>query len=276
MKKLAILFLVMNVISCSSISVIHKEAEVHEDHSGSTELVQQIEKSIMAFASKEKKLENPYEKYKPQLTLLGDEVDYTRGIASVEENNAEVALVKDFDQQENVQQIPLELENGTSNVPFVAQSTEEVLRKTKEEKILDPDRVLRFLWPLKESYRITSSYGHRKIRKKRSMHKGIDIGAKKGSSIVAAESGKVIYSGWMGSYGNVTIIAHNNDYHTVYAHASRNFSKRGELVEKGQTIAQVGSTGRSTGNHLHFEIRFDNKALDPMDFYQGLGLASNP
>lgn len=89
-------------------------------------------------------------------------------------------------------------------------------------------------------------------------YNGIDIGASAGTPITAAASGKVITSkqgGWNGGYGNMIVISHNNGTQTLYSHNSSNVVYVGQYVEKGQTIGYVGSTGRSTGNHLHFEVR---------------------
>ena len=109
---------------------------------------------------------------------------------------------------------------------------------------------LRFAWPL-SAPRLTSRFGRRKGRP----HEGIDLGARTGTTIRAAESGKVIYSGWLGDYGKVVIVKHAGLYRSVYAHARVLHVAKGEFVERGRRIAEVGTTGRSTGAHLHFEIR---------------------
>src|SRR5690606_9771758 len=117
-----------------------------------------------------------------------------------------------------------------------------------------------FAWPVPSSKRISSGYGKRWGRH----HEGIDIPGRVGTSIVAAADGKVIYSGsGLGGYGNITVILHDNGYHTVYAHAKRNLTVAGQRVYKGQVIAQLGKSGRSTGPHLHFEIRKNSRPLNP-------------
>ena len=122
----------------------------------------------------------------------------------------------------------------------------------------------RFLWPVPSSKKISSHFGHRWGRK----HEGMDIPARKGARIVAVDSGVVVYSGReLGGYGNITVIAHKDGFFSVYAHASKNYTRKGQKVSRGQVIAEVGSTGRSTGNHLHFEIRRDSKAFNPYEFY---------
>ncbi len=125
---------------------------------------------------------------------------------------------------------------------------------------------INFKWPVPSKRRISSSFGRRgwSMRK----HDGIDIPAKRGSKIIAANNGVVIYSGKdIGGYGNVTVLAHPHGYFTLYAHAKKNLTKKGQRVNKGQTIALVGNTGRSSAPHLHFELRRDDEALDPEDFF---------
>lgn len=118
-------------------------------------------------------------------------------------------------------------------------------------------------WPVPSSKKLTSKFGKRWGR----AHEGIDIAARRGTAIVAAESGVVIYSGNdLGGYGNLTVISHAGGLFSIYAHAKRNFTKKGDKVHRGQVIGEVGSTGRSTGPHLHFEVRYDSKALDPLKF----------
>lgn len=118
-------------------------------------------------------------------------------------------------------------------------------------------------WPVPSSKRISSGFGMRRGRP----HHGIDIPAPSGTKIVAADSGVVIYSGrGLGGYGNTTVISHEQGFFTVYAHARRNYTRRGQRVRKGEPIAEIGNTGRSRGNHLHFEVRYDSKPIDPKGF----------
>lgn len=109
---------------------------------------------------------------------------------------------------------------------------------------------------------LTSNFGSRWGR----MHKGIDIGADSGAEIVAAESGTVICAKWVNGYGNYIVIEHQNGYSTAYAHCQGFCVSEGESVKKGQVIGLVGSTGNSTGPHLHFEILLDGEHQNPLDY----------
>lgn len=118
------------------------------------------------------------------------------------------------------------------------------------------------VWPL--TGRITSRFGYRSLRVGGSnMHYGLDIDGKTGDPIRAATSGTVTFAGWMGGFGNLVIVT-NGTTEYYYAHASKLFVAEGATVATGQTIAAVGSTGNSTGSHLHFEIRVDGSPVDPL------------
>jgi murein DD-endopeptidase MepM/ murein hydrolase activator NlpD len=115
---------------------------------------------------------------------------------------------------------------------------------------------------------ITSPFGWRMhpILGYEKFHAGIDFGADYGSLIYAADSGTVIFAGWYGGYGNAAIIDHGNRITTLYGHASELYVREGQAVQKGQPIAAVGSTGFSTGAHLHFEVRSNGEPTDPAPF----------
>ena len=124
-----------------------------------------------------------------------------------------------------------------------------------------------FALPLK-SYNISSNYGMRThpIFKRRKHHNGIDMSAPYGTPIIAAGAGVVIYAERKGGYGNMVMINHGKGYATVYAHMSTILVSNGQEVMEGQPIGKVGSTGISTGNHLHFEIRVNGKHHNPREF----------
>lgn len=116
---------------------------------------------------------------------------------------------------------------------------------------------------------ISSRFGYRThpIFKRRIFHGGIDFAAPSGYKIKSADHGAVIFAGRWGGYGNATIVDHGDKLTTVYAHQSRIIVKKGQNVVKGQLIGYVGSTGYSTGPHLHFEARKHGKPIDPMRFF---------
>ena len=122
-----------------------------------------------------------------------------------------------------------------------------------------------FAWPVPNTYNVTSYYGYRWG----TIHEGIDISnGVTDEAIVASDGGTVIWAGWDDSgYGYYVIIDHGNGYSTLYGHCNSVYVSQGEYVSQGQTIAGMGSTGYSTGTHLHFEIREGSTRLDPMTFF---------
>jgi murein DD-endopeptidase MepM/ murein hydrolase activator NlpD len=123
-----------------------------------------------------------------------------------------------------------------------------------------------FGWPVVG--KISSSYGWRRdpVRGGRDFHTGLDIRAPRGRPIVAAAAGRIVHSGWMGGYGRSIVISHPGGTTTLYGHASKLLVGVGTNVKRGQRIALVGSTGRSTGNHLHFEVRQKGRPMNPLKF----------
>jgi murein DD-endopeptidase MepM/ murein hydrolase activator NlpD len=123
-----------------------------------------------------------------------------------------------------------------------------------------------FIYPLVGI--VTSNFGWRihPILGYRRFHAGVDFGASHGSTIQAADAGVVIFSGWYGGYGNAVVISHGGSLTTLYAHASELYVSQGQTVQQGQAIAAVGSTGFSTGPHLHFEVRQNGEPVNPLSF----------
>lgn len=121
----------------------------------------------------------------------------------------------------------------------------------------------RFLWPVPNFYKVSSHFGPRGMKH----HDGIDIPAPRGTPIVAVDDGVVIYSDdGIRGYGNMIVLAHGDEIFTVYAHNKKNKVDKGDKVRKGEVIGLVGNTGRSTGPHLHFEIRVKNKVRNPAQY----------
>lgn len=121
-----------------------------------------------------------------------------------------------------------------------------------------------FTWPVVG--KINSRFGWRRdpFSGRRDFHTGLDIKGPTGRAIVASKSGVVSYAGWMSGYGRTVVVDHGGGYTTLYAHCSRLLVRSGARVKQGQTIAAVGSTGRSTGSHLHFEVRVNGRPINPL------------
>jgi len=145
--------------------------------------------------------------------------------------------------------------------------------KKIESDILAAQRAVEYaggelLYPLPGHYRITSPYGGRihPITGVWSNHGGTDIAAPNGTNILSSNDGVVIFAGYHYSYGNYIIVDHGGGIATLYAHCSRLLAYEGQAVSKGDPIALVGSTGESTGNHLHYEVRVNGVRKNPMDY----------
>lgn len=139
------------------------------------------------------------------------------------------------------------------------------LPETDMEEAVDSS-AQNFQWPLKT--RISSGFGWRQdpINGQRRFHQGIDLPAVEGSPVRAALPGRVIYSDYKQDYGQVVVLDHGHGFTTLYAHNKENLVKTGEWVRGGSCLARVGSSGRSTGPHLHFEVRKNGEYLDPLDY----------
>ena len=126
-----------------------------------------------------------------------------------------------------------------------------------------------YLWPLATRGRISSRFGRRNISVRgNTYHVGVDIAAPSGTTVRAAQGGLVSRAGWLGSYGYVVYLEHPNGAQTRYAHMRRVAVARGQRVQQGESLGEVGSTGASTGPHLHFELRFNGYATNPLDYLE--------
>ncbi|HVA40191.1 MAG TPA: M23 family metallopeptidase [Candidatus Binataceae bacterium] len=124
-----------------------------------------------------------------------------------------------------------------------------------------PRAARQFAWPV-WSGTVTSGFGMRHG----TMHDGVDIAAPVGTAVRAADSGVVVFVGRLNGYGNTVIIRHSDNYVTVYGHNSHILVSEGTAVARGQNIAKVGTSGRTTGPNLHFEVRYDNHAYNPLSY----------
>ena len=141
-------------------------------------------------------------------------------------------------------------------------ANEKLLIALRQHRILKAHQ-LAYIWPVSHG-RLTSGFGRRWGRH----HDGVDIAAPSGSAVRAARAGKVMYSGnAIGGYGNMVVVNHGGNFRTVYAHNKKNLVKRGAYVKQGDVIALLGSTGRDSGPHLHFEVRQGSKSYNPLHFF---------
>jgi murein DD-endopeptidase MepM/ murein hydrolase activator NlpD len=134
------------------------------------------------------------------------------------------------------------------------------------------DTGIPYFWPIMTaSYRLTSPFGWRfdPFHRRRAWHAGMDFADRVGSPLVAAADGTVTYSGWRMGYGNTVEITHKNGFMTRYAHMSRAIAKNGTRIQAGDLVGLLGNSGRSTGPHLHFEVRRNGVALNPFPFVRG-------
>ena len=156
---------------------------------------------------------------------------------------------------------PLQKENDELVAKTVRYASTKTVSKEVLQALKDNLQELDFGKPLTEGI-ITSRYGWRSL----GYHYGLDIANAVGTPIHACESGVVTFAGWSGSYGYLVKVQHTGGYETYYAHCSKISAEVGDEVAKGDTIAFVGSTGRSTGPHVHLEVRYNGQTLDPEVF----------
>lgn len=201
-----------------------------------------------------------------------EEVTYTQSIPSPVEEVEDASLL--LGQRSVIQQGTEGVEEKTDRV--VLRCGQEESRETISTTVVTEPTVTRvavgtaqgvegaqgrFIWPCVG--RITSPFGPRTIFGSQGFHSGTDIANPQGTPIVAAAEGTVVWAGPKGSYGNLVKVDHGNGFLTYYAHCSQLLVAEGDTVSQGQTIALVGSTGRSTGPHCHFELRWQQEPLDP-------------
>lgn len=174
-------------------------------------------------------------------------------------------LAQDIDAAKELQQ---QEEAAAKKIQDDIKKAEAALKKQQSGQVKGTGT---FAWPTPSCYIVTRPYGRQKhpIYRDIRMHYGIDIGAKYGANIIASDSGTVIISAYSSSYGHYIVLSHGNGKTTLYAHMSTRIAKVGAKVSKGDTIGKVGSTGASTGPHLHFEITIDGASVDPLSYFSG-------
>ena len=182
-------------------------------------------------------------------------------------NNETKSYVKTLEEAEKVVN-EIKEEFADDNLEVATASVENAAKEIKEEN--ENKDALAIVNNIKLSVlpvtgRITSRYGERSSLR-RSTHTGLDIACTTGTDIKVVSNGTVTFSGKKGSYGNLIIVDHGNGVETWYGHCSKLYAKVGDTVNAGDVIAAVGSTGNSTGPHLHFEIRIDGECVNPQNY----------
>ena len=185
------------------------------------------------------------------------------------ERQAEVnSLIKDISSQED------KLEAAEAALKREAAAMDAEIKKLERQyaaQIANVPSESGYLWPLPASYNTLSSlYGNRihPITRKANKHTGIDIPAPSGTNIYAAKSGVVTTSTYNRSYGNYVVVSHSDGTSTLYAHMVKRNATVGKTVKQGAVIGYVGTTGSSTGNHLHYEVRVNGNRTDPINYYK--------
>ena len=147
-----------------------------------------------------------------------------------------------------------------------------IIQPSAREKFDEED--YRLIWPLpiETTARVTSYFGARKdpLSGMRNFHTGVDLDGEPGTPVHAAGAGEVVFSGVSGSFGRLLIVDHGKGLTTYYGHCSRLLRERGDKVNRGQVIALIGATGRTTGSHLHFEVRKHGRPFDPFSLLPSL------
>ncbi|MFD0696282.1 murein hydrolase activator EnvC family protein [Paenibacillus sp. GCM10027628] len=205
-----------------------------------------------------------------QVKALYAEADAVRNDLKAKEKEKEVKIASLSKQEKVLEDISEESENQLTQL--AKQEADLQAKKRAASKAKSPFTYSggKLGYPLAAQAPITSDFVMRinPVTGKPENHKGIDLGAPKGTEIRAAENGSVIYASWMNGYGNCVIIDHGNGLWTVYGHIMNDgiYVKVGDTVKRGQAIAGVGMTGQATGYHLHFEVRLNEKPVDPKPY----------
>lgn len=213
---------------------------------------------------------NPRKKTKDQSYngSSSEELQYTYYIVKendtfdsiADEFNVKVSQIKEL----NGYDVELKPEVGDELIVPVSKHKSKQKPKKKKKKEVSSSKPSSssslYIWPVNGKF--TSGFGKRGGK----LHDGIDVSAPRGTEVIASRTGKVIHAGRLSGYGNLVVLKHDENYFTAYAHLTKIFVKKGAFVKQGKKVGTVGNTGKSRGPHLHFEIRYKTKPIDPLKF----------
>lgn len=244
--------------------IVNQDNQILGEHQKDKDLLTKKEKSIQASMDSVKLLMEESETYKATL-----DQQYQKSLvlqAALKEKQDKLTEIKD-DEEQALKELMAAEAKKIAETKKIKQSSPPSPSKSTMKSYRGGELFL----PLpSDSYRLTSAFGLRTdpFTGKSAGHNGLDLAAPKGTAIYAAEDGVVTIASYMGGYGNAIVIKHNDEISTLYAHIREGglMVESGQEVKRGQKIAEVGSTGRSTGNHLHFTVYKNDNAVDPNEY----------
>ncbi len=200
---------------------------------------------------------------------VDEEQENLKILISEKESEISAATADINNKEQSIKELEADLAAQTAAIEAIEQAIAEERRRYAEEtgKKLTYDGGV-FKWPAPSYTRISDDYGYRihPILGVKQFHNGVDMAAPAGSPILAAYDGEVVAAAYNASMGNYVMIDHGDSLYTIYMHASALYVSKGDIVGKGDKIAAVGTTGRSTGNHLHFSVRKDGEYVSPWNY----------
>ncbi|MDF2925452.1 MAG: hypothetical protein K0R57_4366 [Paenibacillaceae bacterium] len=245
-------------------TIVHKDEEILEANKADKEAITLKEAEIAQNLSQ---LEGLYNQQTAVVMTL-----------QKQEKQREVAIASLTRQEQEQESISEEAEAAVEKLvkdkqtlrnKLLEEQRKEAAKKTgKPAQTKPPYSGGKLQWPLSTGGTISSEFGYRTdpIKKVNKLHKGIDIAAPKGTPVLSADEGTVILASWVSGYGNTVVVDHDNGLVTWYGHMSVISVKEGAAVKRGGKIGEVGSTGDSTGNHLHFEVRANDVPANPRSY----------
>jgi len=229
------------------------------------ELVNKSEETneVQIFETLKNNVKTTYEVF--AITLDGENKGYTNTLEEAETvvNQIKEEYNKDLELNIGINKIYTESLN-TQSIELATQTLESNIDAKIQEKKSTVNGIVLAYKPVTTGS-ISSRYGV-SSRIRSSDHTGLDVAAPTGTDILATASGEVTFSGWKGSYGYLVVISHGNGVETWYGHCSKLYVSEGDIVEGGDVIADVGSTGNSTGPHLHLEVRINGSHVNPQNY----------